>query len=289
MPRTIPFSRVGRRLGLLLAVVGMLGLAACGSADDARHAILEVAEAAFEGDDLPDPSDTADRPELDLALASDTVLNGGGVFLPLTFNDPDGLGDVSEVIVAVDGHEGHLVADVESSDGSYELVVLLDEETPLGDLAMRIAARDRDGNVSEHLVRVFEVIQSGGGDVKVSLFFDRDVDIDLHVVEPDGEEVYYGNPVSADGAELDVDSNAGCDIDGINNENVFWPDAEAPEGEYIVRVDYYEACEQGPVNYLVTVRSGDQVTSYTGQFDAGDADAGGEGSGVEITRFSFPP
>jgi uncharacterized protein YfaP (DUF2135 family) len=39
----------------------------------------------------------------------------------------------------------------------------------------------------------------GTGDVQVTVTWDADSDLDLHVVEPSGEEIFYGHPVSATG------------------------------------------------------------------------------------------
>ena len=55
-------------------------------------------------------------------------------------------------------------------------------------------------------------------------------DVDLHVVDPRGEEVFYGHPNSASGGRLDLDSNAACDLDHKRNENITWPVGRAPRG-----------------------------------------------------------
>ena len=111
----------------------------------------------------------------------------------------------------------------------------------------------------------------------------RPSDVDLHVVEPSGEELYYAHPVSATGGQLDVDSNAGCGIDGRQIENIRWP-GRAPGGTYTVRVDYWNSCGVGRTNYLVTVT--ERVTTQTiPDFFTGPGDEGGEGSGVTIGTF----
>ncbi|HYN88710.1 MAG TPA: hypothetical protein VER55_09275, partial [Ardenticatenaceae bacterium] len=75
----------------------------------------------------------------------------------------------------------------------------------------------------------------GTGDVQVTLRWDNPADLDLHVVDPAGEEISYGHPVAQSGGQLDVDANIGCQ-DDLRVENVFWPSGGAPTGTYQVEV-----------------------------------------------------
>lgn len=94
----------------------------------------------------------------------------------------------------------------------------------------------------------------GTGDVQMTLRWDTPVDLDLHVVDPSGEEIWYLSPESASGGRLDVDANATCSGDPPV-ENVYWPAGGAPNGSYGVSVVYYGSCAtSGPVHYTVTVR-----------------------------------
>lgn len=121
------------------------------------------------------------------------------------------------------------------------------------------------------------------GDVQVSVSWDAPTDVDLHVIDPFGEEIYYGNSVSASGGQLDVDSNPACSIDGRQIENIRWG-ARAPGGSYTVRVDYWAGCNAAQTNYLVTVKNGPSTQTFAGSF-TGDGDRGGSGSGRTITTF----
>jgi hypothetical protein len=100
----------------------------------------------------------------------------------------------------------------------------------------------------------------GTGDVQVTLRWDAPVDLDLHVIDPAGEEIYYGNRTSASGGNLDVDANGGCSSMMTNPvENVFWPTGGAPSGKYQVSVVYYMDCGySGPVSYTVTIKQNNQ-------------------------------
>jgi hypothetical protein len=121
------------------------------------------------------------------------------------------------------------------------------------------------------------------GDVQVSVSWDAPSDVDLHVIDPSGEEVYYGNSVSASGGQLDVDSNAACSIDGRQIENIRWA-SRAPGGTYTVRVDYWSSCAVAQTNFLVTVKNGASTQTFAGNF-TGDGDRGAAGSGRTITSF----
>lgn len=72
---------------------------------------------------------------------------------------------------------------------------------------------------------------TGDGDVKFTLTWDNDTDLDLYVTEPSGDTIWYGNRFSTTGGELDRD-----DLDGFGPENIFWPTDFARPGEYKVEV-----------------------------------------------------
>jgi len=96
----------------------------------------------------------------------------------------------------------------------------------------------------------------GSGDIQVSLTWNSTADIDLHVIEPDGNEIYFGNRTSASGGELDKD-----DVNGYGPENVFYNTAP-PAGTYQVEVHHWSG--DLPTNYVVTLKNGSSVTSYSG-------------------------
>jgi hypothetical protein len=94
----------------------------------------------------------------------------------------------------------------------------------------------------------------GTGDVQVTLRWESNADVDLHVTEPDGTELWYGNKgPSATGGQLDVDSNVGCEQEA-SVENVFWPTGGAPTGAYTVAVTGFEIDGCGSGDYTVTAK-----------------------------------
>ena len=80
----------------------------------------------------------------------------------------------------------------------------------------------------------------GTGAVQITLTWDDPVDLDLHVIEPSGEEIYFGYRDSESGGHLDRDTICESTTEG-KPENVYWADS-APRGTYEVRVHLYGLC-----------------------------------------------
>lgn len=73
------------------------------------------------------------------------------------------------------------------------------------------------------------------GALKITLLWDFKADIDLHVVEPNGFHIYYGNKTdSSTGGQLDRDNIPGGPGSA---ENIFW--TNPPSGDYRVYIKYY--------------------------------------------------
>jgi hypothetical protein len=77
------------------------------------------------------------------------------------------------------------------------------------------------------------------GDVQISLMWNNVNDLDLHCVDPSGEEIYYGHRRSASGGVLDVDMNASPPLTVRPVENIYWPQTAAPNGTYRILVNHY--------------------------------------------------
>jgi hypothetical protein len=100
----------------------------------------------------------------------------------------------------------------------------------------------------------------GTGDVQITLRWNSRADLDLHVVEPDGTEIYWDSKgPTATGGLLDVDANALCGDDPAI-ENVYWPEGQAPTGTYTVNVVGYsftddaDSSDCGSGDYTLTIR-----------------------------------
>jgi hypothetical protein len=113
------------------------------------------------------------------------------------------------------------------------------------------------------------------GDVQVSLMWNNRNDLDLHVIDPAGEEISFKSKRARSGGWLDVDMNAeprrGLSSQPV--ENVFWPAGGAPLGTYKVLVNHYRNHgSPDPTQFIVGVLVG------------GNVSVAGRGSGVtEVT------
>ncbi len=143
---------------------------------------------------------------------------------------------------------------------------------------------DSQGRIAHTYTSTLTYAEAQAGNLRVSLAWDTPTDVDLHVVEPSSEEIYYSHRNSSTGGYLDLDSNPACNLDNVNQENVFWE--LPPSGEYIVRVDYWSACGSYPANYRVTVTGCGVEEVRTRRFESYQADGGGAGSGTEVLRFT---
>jgi hypothetical protein len=146
------------------------------------------------------------------------------------------------------------------------------------------AVANPSGAVGPYTGLMTSVTEVGTGDVQVTLSWNADSDTDLHVVAPGNDEIYYARRESPSGGQLDLDSNAGCQIDGVRNENITWPLGRAPRGQYIVRVDYWSSCNVGRTDYTVRVNNSGSVQVVSGSFTGG-GDRGGAGSGETVATF----
>ncbi|MBI9104060.1 MAG: VWA domain-containing protein [Spirochaetales bacterium] len=109
------------------------------------------------------------------------------------------------------------------------------------------------------------------GDIRVSLLWNNRNDLDLHLVTPKEEEIYYGTPGDSTGGMLDVDMNVGGET-SKPVENIFWGEGQATAGTYKVIVDHYSYWEelQDEYNYQVEVKNGDEYSHFEGSVPAGD-------------------
>ena len=77
-------------------------------------------------------------------------------------------------------------------------------------------------------------------------------DIDLHMIDPAGEEIAYYNRTSSLGGWLDRD-----DVVGPGPEHIYW--RSAPDGNYVVQVHYYGSYSHAVTTFKVTINVGGQV------------------------------
>ena len=211
--------------------------------------------------------------------ANRSVVTGGTSKVTLTTASAAG-----SIILAETGTD-HGYYEIPASGGTTEtLTLLFDQDVPTDLVGLSLAAKDASNSVGRFTDVTFEVIEVGTGDLQVTLSWNVDSDVDLYVVDPSGEEIYYSNRRSRSGGELDLDSNAGCEIDGIRNENITWPTGLAPRGVYTVRVNYWSSCGVAATDYTVRVNNGGDSRTFSGTL-TGAGNGGGSGAGIEVMTF----
>ena len=171
-----------------------------------------------------------------------------------------------------------------SRQTTIPLTITLPTQVAAPNFTIDYAVSDGGTVFGPYRSQTVDVVTVGTGDVQVSVSWNTSADVDLHVVEPSGEEIYYGHDRSATGGELDLDSNADCSGPDVRLENIRWPTGRAPSGRYTVRVDYWSSCGNSSTNYVVRVINGSSSQTFTGTF-TGAGTQGGAGSGTTVTTF----
>jgi hypothetical protein len=226
-------------------------------------------------------------PEISVA-GPGTIVNGGTTTVNVTSPTPfqtvyvAGSIPASRLFIPVTGYfEIPLPAPATSAD----LLITFPQDLGSREFTLLFSAADIEGRMGMPSDRSYKAILVGAGDIQVTVAWDTDADVDLHVIDPGGEEIYWANRQSASGGQLDLDSNAACAGDNVRNENISWPVGTAPQGAYTVRVDYWSECTAQQTNYTVVIHNEGETDIHYGMF-SGPGDQGGAGSGVEIATFT---
>lgn len=102
---------------------------------------------------------------------------------------------------------------------------------------------------------------AGTGDIAFRLQWDGVADLDLMVIEPSGQKVWFGDRRSATGGFLDVDCNF-VTVCAHPIENVFWAKGTAPVGTYHYQVALANSHGAAlPIPFTVTVLHGRRVVT----------------------------
>jgi hypothetical protein len=191
-----------------------------------------------------------------------------------------------EVVLMVEGRQGHYRVVLGSPRQEVVLAAALAQTLSPTGPPLRLQAGVGTGGTYGGFSSVpLTLTPVAAGEVQVSVAWDAPSDVDLYLVLPSGTVIYYGNS-SAEGAELDLDSNAGCGIDHVNVENISFQ-TPPPRGTYSVRVNYWASCGVPATNYLVTVQvKGQPTRTFTDRF-TGSGNQGGASAGTVIYTFTY--
>ena len=216
-------------------------------------------------DSVPDPSG---GPAISIS-GSGTIVTGGSFFLDVV---PEAGAPIDTLLVSVEKEAaGYYEMELPGNASSYRLVGAvpydLDQTraaSSVGLCVTAVHAIDRVGETQCHRVYIATVVTE---DVQVTLSWDADSDVDLQVVDPNGNEVGR-SPVQGEQGPV-ADSNEGCELtgaapDGIRNEQVAWTAGSVPGGVYTVRVNYQANCEVAETNYVLRVNNAGETSTFSG-------------------------
>jgi hypothetical protein len=216
------------------------------------------------------PSGTVDEIVNGVEMSSQ-VMNGAMNFITI-FTEQK----IDKFFVGVKGVPGYLeyvptnasTRDGESGALNLYTIPVMMSQSYTGNATLLLSGQLQGGDISKPVEKQMFYIETIPGEVEVKLSFSNSKDVDLHLYTPGGEHIYYGHRggtvTNEKGEEvtygLDVDSNAGCSIDGINKENIYLPAEKVESGTYKVVVNMFDNCDRKtPTSWSVVVR-------YQGEF-----------------------
>jgi hypothetical protein len=244
----------------------------------------------------------------------DVITRGHGVFPGQRGKRLNGHMDPSAHAVAMGfaGDIGYWVVpagnpdEVEANLLTFAATADLSTAITVGDHDLMFAAVDAQGHFGPQMPISFTVRDTTPqGMLIVTLKWDTESDLDLHVIEPDGTEVWARNindytppgpgepmpdpSVINGGGILDFDSNSQCQIDGRRQEDVTYA-TRIPSGHYIVRVETFSLCAAADANWTVDVISQGEAIAHA-RGESTDADVRlphGAGAGTTALAFDIP-
>ena len=247
----------------------IIGFQSCSKDEDFNpeetyeNSYFNIPNAEFIDEVFPSFSDEVGIPIIRNIYGNNSVIAGGSNFLTLESES-----DFSYILIGIEGITGYYKLSsygLERLVDVYQFYLSISQDLQLQNLTFHIAILNSGGLISDYSEIEVSQIEAGTGLLQISCTWDQENDVDLHLIEPSEEEIYYGNSYSENGGELDVDSNAGCYIDGVNNENITYSnDAIVETGEYIVGVDLYSNCSVSVnTNFIVTAYYDGELLSTT--------------------------
>ncbi len=181
----------------------------------------------------------------------------------------------TRVIVAVEGLTNYYELTLPGNVASQGVLIGANPQAYAGNLVFTYAVIDAQG-VGAYARQQVRFLQVGTGDIQISASWTDSADVDLHVIDPNGEHIYFGHRDAASGGTLDLDANAACGrnsfTDGtppafVSNENVVWATGEAIPGTYKVFLDYWSDCGVAKTDWVVTIQHvGATPQIFTGSF-----------------------
>ncbi len=239
------------------------------------------------------PVEVEGAPQFTVHQGTTTIAQGGRTGLLVDWEGPEPVAGRG-IVVSLEGEPGWFRADADRPDRPFPVELWARPDAPVGPTTLRLALDDGTGNASSpHPGRGYtiplEIVAAGSGDVQVTVSWDGDADLDLAVIDPLDQVLWWGSEPTPENGSLDLDSNAGCD-GGARNESIHWPVGLAPEGNYRVMLNMWDACGSvAETRFRLTIlQHGDPVDSQDGFIAPSEADPTDGPPSFEVTTFLYP-
>ena len=305
----------------------ILALASCSggaTADLGYGNELVVANAQFRPGDFP--SATGGPPTVNLKQTHTGIVIGEiRESITAVFD-----GTATGAIIGIQGEPGSWIVTTQppgiESPGEATIAetIGLSLDAQQGPFTLVVAGTDSAGRIGEPATLAYMAVATPppSGDLVVTLLWSSTADLDLHVVDPLGNEAWSGkpstytppppgmpiDPVMAEedalaSGWLDEDANANCTYDGSPAEHVIWTARQdtqmnppitiqpiIPSGTYTVRVDTRSLCKDASAYWYVEADSeGVDIGAARGLSTPDDTLAPhGPGAGITALTFAIP-
>ena len=276
----------------------------CSNDDESKEQIseleknyLSIENAVYNKGEIP--AATTDE-KIDGIDMSNQVMNGAMNYISVVTEK-----NIKKFFVGIKGVDGYFEYVPQSEQTSRALssiyntyvIPVMISQLYTGITTLILSGQLDNGDITAPVENEMFYIETMPGAIEIKLAFSNSKDIDLHLYTPSGEHIYYGNRGGSyqaeDGSEitygLDVDSNAGCNIDNINKENIYIPAELVESGTYRVVVDMFKNCQPTiATNWSIVARyQGDLITPTQGVNPASGVYPIGAGNGDLTSVMTF--
>jgi len=299
-----------------MRALALLVVAACDGAspDPGYGAALQLADAQFREGGFPSATG---GPPTQLLVSSHAAITIGSIRERLhAVMDPD----ARAAIAGIAGQDGAWIVvagppDIDTPGQPTATARFgLDRSVVPGPFTLLLAATDADGRIGEpaSIDLVADAAPPPDGDLVVGLVWDSTADLDLHVVDPTGNEAWSAKPNTMPPAKpgtavdpdayltygiLDHDGNAGCHLDSAPTEHVIWTARKnslgqpttpvIPTGTYTLRVDTRSMCKDASASWYVEVYAEGTLLAAARGVSTPDDVRGDHSYGAGVTALTF--
>jgi uncharacterized protein YfaP (DUF2135 family) len=112
-------------------------------------------------------------------------------------------------------------------------------------------------SASSEIDRLRDSLNGKVGELTVTLAWNTEDDLDLHLVEPSGARIFFKTPFSPSGGRLDIDMNSnGSPLTTSAIENIFYVNRPLL-GSYKVYIENYKKnTSVNPIKAILQIKSG---------------------------------